>query len=1461
MEELRKKLPGVMSFHLARNSCTLELEFDETQIAPGQLASALEELGVSTTPRSCAAANTDFLTIPITGMTCAVCAQAIEGRVQRLPGVVSARVGLAEERLALRLSPGASDPRKVIAAIRELGFGVPLGRAEFALANVVGGAAAVELLALLAKQPAVLLVELDASGKRLAAEYLPGQVRATELAARLRRAGAILIESPEPAPGEDVEAVARTEEMRRQKRLMLLGLILTGPLVLFSMARDFRLAGFRQDLLAMLLPATLVQFVVGWQFYRGALRSLKARAPNMDLLIALGSSAAYFSSLAVICGWAPGTGVYFETGAAIITLVRVGRFLEARAKGKASAALKALMNLQAQTATVVRDGVETRIDVELLQAGDKVVVRPGEKIPADGVILTGESTLDESMITGESMPVAKGPGDRVMGATLNQSGCLKFQATQVGDGSTLAQIIRLVREAQSGRARIQQLADELGRWFVPLILLAAAGTLLGWVYVARIGWGDALMNAVAVLVIACPCAIGLATPTAILVGSSRAAGQGILFKTSEALERAGRITAIALDKTGTITTGQPRVTEILPAPGNTATEVLRLAAGAERGSEHSLGKALVAAARERGLPLAEPEQFCTVGGLGIRAEVEGRRVVVGSSRFMEREGIPMDCMRSALARLETEGRTAIVVAAGDLGAGTPLAAVGAIALADTLKFGAWEAVAELHRLGLQVVMLTGDNSGAARAAAAEAGIEQVHAGLLPGDKASVIRRLQDAPPVSGVGRPVVAMVGDGINDAPALAQADVGIAIGTGTDVAIASAGVTLIGEDLRGVGRAIAISRATTDTVIQNLVWALFYNLALVPVAAYGLLSPMVAAGAMAFSSVFVVTNSLRLRQTSMQLFTPPKPLGRRVAGLLPRILAPTAALAVLVVAPMLAMAAGAEIRGALTGNMAPQLMMIMALANGSIAVSYASIPVFLGAFVARRRDIPFSWVFVLFGAFILACGLTHFVHIIGVWRPVDWWQAGVDTFCAVISLATAIVIWPLLPKVLAFPSPAQLQAVNRELQREKAELEKTQAELRRAYEAVEQRVGERTFELASANEALHVEIAERERAEEALRKSEARMRALLNQAPLALAHVDREGNTTFLNERFAELFGYTLQDIPTVFEWYQRAYPDPEYRRWAIRTWDAAVQRAAAAGREIDSLEYNITCKGGEERVVEIFGITLDDGLLGTFLDVTERKHAENEVRRLNAELEQRVADRTAQLEAANQELESFSYSVSHDLRAPLRAINGYARLMDEDCGAKLEPEGRRLLDVIHSEAVRMGQLIDDLLQFSRLGRQPLNAEPVEMSELVAAIYQSMKAELGDRQIDFRLDSLPQALGDPTLLRQVWFNLLDNAVKYTRQRERAVIEVTGFARDREIVYKVKDNGAGFDMKYVGKLFGVFQRLHDAQEFEGTGVGLALVQRLVVRHGGRVWAEARPGEGATFFFTLPAAPIPPGER
>jgi Cu+-exporting ATPase len=575
----------------------------------------------------------------------------------------------------------------------------------------------------------------------------------------------------------------------------------------------------------------------------------------MDTLIAMGSSAAYFYSVALLFSGASGH-VYFETAAMIITLILVGKLLEARAKGQTSAAIKALMGLQARTARVLRDDTEQDIPVEEVRKGDIVLVRPGEKIPVDGVVTSGRSSIDESMVTGESLPVEKGEGATVLGATVNRTGSFQFRATRVGKETALAQIIRLVQEAQGSRAPVQRLVDKVASVFVPVVIVIAVLTFLGWYIVGGVGFTPALIFAVAVLVIACPCALGLATPTAIMVGTGTGARHGILIKNAESLERANALQTIVLDKTGTITQGRPVVTDVAvqEAAQISSDDLLHLAASAERGSEHPLGEAMVRAAQERGLTLAQPEHFEAIAGHGITAQVAGRQVVLGTLRLLREREIEHGDIEQTVARMQADGKTAMVLAADGV-------ALGVIGVADTVKPTSRAAVERLHEMGIEVAMLTGDNQRTAEAIARQVGIDRVLAEVLPQDKVSEVRRLQEE------GR-TVAMVGDGINDAPALAQADIGIAIGTGTDVAMEAADITLMRGDLMSVPQAIQLSQRTLHTIRWNLFWAFIYNVIGIPLAAgvlYPLLewqlSPIYAAAAMALSSVFVVTNSLRLR------------------------------------------------------------------------------------------------------------------------------------------------------------------------------------------------------------------------------------------------------------------------------------------------------------------------------------------------------------------------------------------------------------------------------------------------------------------------------------------------------------------------------------------------------------------------------------------------------------------------
>ncbi|MGQ9586357.1 MAG: heavy metal translocating P-type ATPase [Anaerolineae bacterium] len=787
------------------------------------------------------------VTLPIRGMTCANCALTVERALKRLESVEQAAVNFATEEATLDFDPARLQLGKVVEAVDGVGYGVLTERVELPITGMTCANCALTIERALRKLEGVVRADVNFASERAAVEYIPSVVTLGEMRRAIRDVGYDVIEVEGERAPEDVERIAREREILGQQTRLIWGLGLSLVISVLSMGMDLGLVpDFAGRKVLLWVLTTPVQFGIGWQFYRGAYKALRAGSANMDVLIAMGSSAAYFYSLATTF-LIPGP-VYYDTAAVIITLIVLGKYLEARAKGRTSEAIKSLMGLAPKTARVERDGREADIPIAEVQVGDLVIVRPGEKIPVDGVVEVGRSAVDESMLTGESLPVEKAVGDKVIGATLNREGLIKFRATRVGRDTVLAQIIRLVREAQGSKAPIQRLADRVSAVFVPVVVAVAALTFLGWFFVADVGFTRALLNMVAVLVIACPCALGLATPTAIMVGTGKGAQMGVLFKNSESLERTGGLTTLVLDKTGTVTKGEPSVTDVVPLLPTVSREaLLQLAATAEQGSEHPLGQAIVEAARAKGLELPPIQEFRAVPGRGVTAVVDGDEVQVGTASFLEAEGVDVSGGLGLVRQLRDEGKTAVWVARGR-------ELVGLVGIADTTREGSAEAVAELKRLGLQVVLLTGDNPETARAIASRVGIEEVLAEVLPSEKAEQVRLLQEQGELVG-------MVGDGINDAPALAQADVGIAIGTGTDVAMETADITLVRGDLRGVVRAIVLSRGTMRTIRQNLFWAFFYNVVGIPVAAMGLLNPMLAAAAMAFSSVFVVTNSLRLR------------------------------------------------------------------------------------------------------------------------------------------------------------------------------------------------------------------------------------------------------------------------------------------------------------------------------------------------------------------------------------------------------------------------------------------------------------------------------------------------------------------------------------------------------------------------------------------------------------------------
>jgi Cu+-exporting ATPase len=802
------------------------------------------------------------VTLPITGMTCANCVATVERNINKVAGVQRVNVNLSSERATIEIDPSIAVLEDLIDRINRAGYGVATGEADLLINRMSDDNDARRLEKSLIQLEGVLEVSVNFSSEHARIKYIPTLISQAELRKAISSAGFETVETGSDAT--DAERMAREVEIKAQRRFLIIGLIFTIPLFLLSMGRDFGLLPTWVDhnLLnwIMFALATPVQFYVGWQYYIGAYKALRNKSANMDVLIALGSSAAYFYSIPVILGLIPGHG-YFETAAVIITLIKLGKFLEAKAKGRTSEAIKKLMGLQAKTARIIRDEQEMEIPIELVQVGDFVIVRPGEKIPVDGVVIEGRSSVDESMLTGESLPIGKGPGDPVIGATMNKLGVLKFEATKVGKETALAQIIRLVEEAQGSKAPIQKIADQVSAIFVPVVIVIALLTFVVWYFFIPLGSGSevnlftrALINMVAVLVIACPCAMGLATPTAVMVGTGKGAEAGILIKSGEALEHAGRVSIVTMDKTGTITRGEPSVTDILLPESLTRfsaekqqLNILRLAASAERGSEHPLGEAIVAEAGKRELILSNAEGFQAEVGHGVEAHVDGMKVVVGNLRMIESRGINLNGFLSSVEQLQLEAKTAVLVSVDG-------SVVGVIGIADTIKEGSIEAIQRLKQMNIEVVMITGDNRKTAESIGSETGIDQIISEVLPAEKVDVVKKLQ------GSGK-IVAMVGDGINDAPALAQADVGIAIGTGTDVAIAAAPIALISGDLRGVASAIALSRKTLRTIKQNLFWAFIYNVLLIPAAAAGFLNPMLAAGAMAFSSVFVVSNSLRLR------------------------------------------------------------------------------------------------------------------------------------------------------------------------------------------------------------------------------------------------------------------------------------------------------------------------------------------------------------------------------------------------------------------------------------------------------------------------------------------------------------------------------------------------------------------------------------------------------------------------
>lgn len=813
-------------------------------------------------------APSDTINIPVQGMTCASCVSRVEKAIRSVKGVTAASVNLATERAHVEFAPAEADPVAVAEAIRATGYEPSDTTIALKIDGMTCASCVGRVEKALKRVPGVLEANVNLATERASIRYIGGTDMVGRLIGAVEQTGYEAEALRQDNDRTDREHEAREAEISGLQRSFTIAAVLTLPVFALEMGSHFIPAihdwvmetlGHRTSWYLQFALTTLVLFGPGLRFFRKGVPALLRRSPDMNSLVMLGTSAAYAYS--VVATFLPGllpagmANVYYEAAAVIVTLILLGRYLEAKAKGRTSEAIKHLMGLQAKTARVLRNGQSLEIPLDQVLAGDIVQVRPGEKIPVDGEVVEGSSFVDESMITGEPVPVQKAERAEVVGGTINKTGSFTFRATRIGADTVLAQIIRMVEQAQGSKLPIQALVDRVTAWFVPAVMAAAALTFLVWLILGpEPALTFALVNAVAVLIIACPCAMGLATPTSIMVGTGRAAELGVLFRQGEALQSLKEVGVVALDKTGTLTQGRPDLTDFVTAPGVSETDALRLVAAVEARSEHPIAQAIVAAAEKRGLALPSTDSFEAVPGFGVSAMVEGWKVDVGADRFMTKLGLPIVDFAHTATRLGTEGKSPLYAAIDGR-----LAAI--IAVADPIKPSTPEAIAALHALGLKVAMITGDNRRTAEAIARRIGIDEVLAEVLPDGKVEVVKRLRAT-------HGKIAFVGDGINDAPALAEADIGIAIGTGTDIAIESADVVLMSGDVRGVVNAIALSKATIRNIGQNLFWAFAYNVLLIPVAAGALyplngilLSPIFAAGAMALSSVFVLGNALRLR------------------------------------------------------------------------------------------------------------------------------------------------------------------------------------------------------------------------------------------------------------------------------------------------------------------------------------------------------------------------------------------------------------------------------------------------------------------------------------------------------------------------------------------------------------------------------------------------------------------------
>jgi len=788
--------------------------------------------------------------LPVQGMTCASCSSRIEKVLNKQEGV-KASVNLTTEMATVQYDDDKYTVQETIDKIEKIGFRVEDEKLDLSIEGMTCAACSARIEKVVSKLDGVHQATVNLTMERGHITYTPGVVDEETIIKRIEKIG---FKAKVHQADDGEKENKKDEAVRKQKFLFIFSLAFSIPLFITMIDHFYPET--------MLLPhwlmngylqwalATPVQFYAGWQFYRGAYKSLRGGSANMDVLVAMGTSSAYFYSVyLVLLGE---VNLFFETSAVIITLILLGKLLEARAKGSTSEAIKKLIGMQAKKAMVIRNGEEMLIPITDVLVDDLVRVKPGEKIPVDGIVSDGYSSVDESMLTGESIPVDKKEGDEVIGATINKHGSITFKATKVGKETTLSQIIKVVEEAQGSKAPIQRLVDIIAGYFVPGAVFIAVLSFVGWYFFAGASFQESLINFTAVLVIACPCALGLATPTSIMVGTGKGAENGILYKGGEHLERAHHTDTIVLDKTGTITKGKPEVTDIITLGSLSVTELLQVAASVENYSEHPLGMAIVNKAKEEGLSLFKIEQFEAIPGHGLQGNYEQSTVLIGTRKLMEKHGISIANYEQDMAKLESDGKTVMLVAQDD-------ELIGSIGVADQVKETSYAAVAELKKMGYQVLMITGDNERTAKAIGLTVGIDQVLSEVLPEQKAEQVKKLQDE------GRHVI-MVGDGINDAPALVTADIGMAIGTGTDVAMEAADITLMRGDLRSIPQAIRLSHLTMRNIKQNLFWAFIYNSIGLPIAAFGLLAPWIAGAAMAFSSVSVVSNALRLKRVKLE-------------------------------------------------------------------------------------------------------------------------------------------------------------------------------------------------------------------------------------------------------------------------------------------------------------------------------------------------------------------------------------------------------------------------------------------------------------------------------------------------------------------------------------------------------------------------------------------------------------------